>query len=439
MPRFHARVQELEASMNLLLSEIGGSSINIAQDLLQHRSNTLSGEEGEETEVRSSSSSSNSSSSRRVEKREKREKRERRSKKANDVSLIPNGEKGPTTTGSSTSSASGARSKTKSNTAPSKKGKNATANALKRAASLVEKPKYVGQAMRQSGHKIYYSALVIKGDQYVRPGDSILLQSGEDGGMPYICRVTEIWCDSTKEEAMLRGQWFYRRGDIDPLHLQDPQILSTPYDNHNDEDIFLSNESQPNSAETVLGKIFIIYRDDTIGTIREKKERAKATRMPLYHCNFKYAATAKKGSKGGKGVSHFTKYKSSLMKVREPKLLSYKEEQIAMGSSHRRGNNGTGGSGGKGGQGNYGSHGRQNTTTSSAKRTHYEAELNVPPLLGLERRKSVEFLDPTGGEYTYTINGGSSFKEDGTIIQTKRRKRARSNDAKPHQFESKWW
>ena len=62
-----------------------------------------------------------------------------------------------------------------------------------------------------------------------------------------------------------------------------------------------------------------------------------------------------------------------------------------------------------------------------AKRTHTQALLEVPPLLGLQRRKSVEFIDPLGGEYTYTVYGGSSFREDGTMVATKRRKTENMN------------
>ena len=417
--------------MDNFLDEVGKASVNVPQNSLQPKHSGVSGGEDdmdstEDVSSRNSSKSSKSSNSSSSSSNKNHEKRERRSKKAAEAEsssssssstpFPPSPALAPAPASTSTSSAAEvAAGQPLSVFKKSSQKKRPTYH--KKRAAMAEKPKYVGQGIRQSGNRIYYEALVIKGDQYIRSGDAILLQSGETGGIPYICRVSDMWCESSREEAMIRGQWFYRRSDIDPTHIE-TSIQQITTGSNSEEDIFLSKEGQKNSAETVLCKIIIVYGDDSVHSIRAKKERAKITKTPLYHCNFKYNSRVKKGA------SHFTKYKSSLVRVPEPELLSIKEEQIAIGSSHRRGVSvGSVGSGGSGGSGSSSSKSRK-----SVKRSHAEADFDVQRLLGLERRKSVEFLDPMGGEYTYTIFGGSSFKEDGTIIQTKRRKTSNSKD-----------
>ena len=294
---------------------------------------------------------------------------------------------------------------------------------MKRAALqkvIPEKPKYIGQGLRQTGNKIFYEAMVIKGNQCIRPGDSLLLQSGEVGGTPYICRCTEIWCDVTKEEAMLKGQWFYRKTDIEKKYF-DPSIPT------GDVEIYLSNESQPNSAETVLSKIVVIYNDDTIEVVRQKKERSKLLKLPLFFCNYKYTTRVKKGA------SHFSKLKAQSLRIPEMRMLSVKAEHNLVTTSHRRGDAAQALL--RKSSGTSGSHGG----TMRAKRTHTQAILEVPPLLGLERRKSVEFIDPLGGEYTYTVHGGSSFKEDGTMVAKKRRKTKNTNGKRKFKFPGEFF
>ena len=51
-----------------------------------------------------------------------------------------------------------------------------------------KKPKYVGKAYRMKLNHYFYDTLVVKG-QVVRRGDTLLLQSGEPEGKPYVCFV----------------------------------------------------------------------------------------------------------------------------------------------------------------------------------------------------------------------------------------------------------
>ena len=115
-------------------------------------------------------------------------------------------------------------------------------------------------------------------------------------------------------------------------------------------------------------------------------------------------------------------------------MLAIKEEQHSIKMSHRRG------ALGEKNVVNGKSSSSSTNQRASAKRTHSEAVLDVPPLLGLQRRASVQFLDDVGGEYTYTVYGGSSFKEDGTIIHKKEKKSrvTLGGKKKEHQFSGKY-
>ena len=390
--------------MASLLQDIGNSNVSIPPTALTSNSRAAS------AEVLSHDSKISSMQDETVNAQ-----RERRSKKAADAASSASSPS--STTSKSNSSSSSSKSLSSSKSSSSSKPSVESKIVLKRAA-IHDKPKYVGQGLRQVGNKIFYEALIIKGDQYIRPGDSMLLQSGESGGVPYICRCTEMWCDVTKEEAMLRGQWFYRQSDIDASNFN--EFVET-----GDTEIYLSNEKAINSAETVLSKIQVIYGNDAVEIVRQKKERAKQTKQPLFYCGHRYATKVKKGA------SHFSKFRAAL-KVTEQRMLSIKDEEKKIKSSHRRAaavallrtNSGSkvDGSGSGGGKG--------------TKRTHSQAALDVPPLLGLQRRKSVEFLDPQGGQYTYTVYGGSSFKVDGTIDHSKKKK-TRSRLKKQYKFRGK--
>ena len=114
-------------------------------------------------------------------------------------------------------------------------------------------------------------------------------------------------------------------------------------------------------------------------------------------------------------------------------MLSVKAEHNLVTTSHRRGDAAQALL--RKSSGTSGSHGG----TMRAKRTHTQAILEVPPLLGLERRKSVEFIDPLGGEYTYTVHGGSSFKEDGTMVAKKRRKTKNTNGKRKFKFPGEFF
>jgi hypothetical protein len=62
---------------------------------------------------------------------------------------------------------------------------------------------------------------------------------------------------------------------------------------------------------------------------------------------------------------------------------------------------------------------------------------DITPLLGLKRRTTVNYTDPVGGRYTWTIIGGSSFKEDGSISKERKIFYRNENKGKAYNFESK--
>ena len=149
----------------------------------------------------------------------------------------------------------------------------------------------------------------------------------------------------------------------------------------------------------------------------------------LYFCSYRYRRTVR-----NKGSPHLVTFNCSDLKIKTERMLAIKEEQHSIKMSHRRG------ALGEKNVVNGKSSSSSTNQRASAKRTHSEAVLDVPPLLGLQRRASVQFLDDVGGEYTYTVYGGSSFKEDGTIIRKKEKKSrvTLGGKKKEHQFSGNY-
>ena len=255
LPEFNDRIEDVEETLNILLSEIGNSNVQVtaAQDgsLSNHTSVDTSS-------YKISPFMSDNASLVQQYQPDPNVQRERRSKKAADVSS--NSFSKSKSSKNSKNSKNSKSSKSSSSSSSSSSFTSKKSPVRSKISRNNEKPKYVGQGIRQSNNRIFYEALVIKGDQYIRPGDSVILQSGGGDELPFVCRVEEMWCDITKEEAHIRGKWFYRESDIVNKSKMDNQILQGKL---KDTDIFLSDENQNNSAETVLGKILVVYNDDS--------------------------------------------------------------------------------------------------------------------------------------------------------------------------------
>ncbi len=217
----------------------------------------------------------------------------------------------------------------------------------------------------------------------------------------------DIWFNKNKKEASLRGAWFYRTEDIPAKIIQKLQRIKRKRDDGNrDPEVFLSNDLNTNSAETVLKRVAVIYSDDTEEIVAAKREWAGRHGCETFECGYFYKTK----------TGRFNEYARAANRAPgEPMMTAAEEKKIVAAStwapdltevpeivppSLTR---------------------ESSSAVTGVRKDGHSLESRKPsvsdgPFMGLERRKSATFMDPDAGKYSFSIFGGTSFRVDGSLI-----------------------
>ena len=83
----------------------------------------------------------------------------------------------------------------------------------------------------------------------------------------------------------MRGAWFYRLSDIPRNQIKGRPSNKQKRDRKQaDDKLYLSNECNTNSLESVLKRVAVIYSDDSSDTVTAKREWAARHGSEIYFC-----------------------------------------------------------------------------------------------------------------------------------------------------------
>ena len=128
----------------------------------------------------------------------------------------------------------------------------------------------------------------------------------------------DIWFNKNRNEASLRGAWFYRTDDIQASVIRKLYGKKRKRDTSGGEaELFLSYDMNTNSSETVLKRVAVVYADDTDETIAAKKEWADRHGCETFVCNYFYRTRTER----------FQEFSRTTSKVQEEPMMTANAEK----------------------------------------------------------------------------------------------------------------
>ena len=134
----------------------------------------------------------------------------------------------------------------------------------------------------------------------------------------------DIWYNKKQKEAMIRGAWFYRTNDIARKTIQKLLGKKRKRDG-GDGELFLSNDINTNSSDTVLKRVAVIYADDSEEVKVAKREWAARHRSEVFLCDYFYKTKTRS--------VRFEEFTQAANKVQEQPQMTADEERKVIEAS----------------------------------------------------------------------------------------------------------